>query len=146
MAYSPPLDGAIGYLLVMAAFIYGAIAFSAVTIIEIFVLWRMKWGSLIYSLITSFTMNLVSTFVGILMTYFLMLTPLSYLLIRIDVAPTIGIFLLTFILSVAIEGGIMLVMKRSGHTVKEVWRLAVISNLISYGLLGAGVFIFPEVL
>lgn len=130
MAYSPPLDSVVGYVILFYVFSLGIVAFVAVTTVEFIVLWLMGWGSFLYSLLTSFVMNLASTIVGIMIGFF-SFTDL-----------TVGIFLLLFLISVGIEGAIMLIMNRSKHEMKGVWGLAFISNVLSYILLGTGIYIF----
>ncbi len=126
MTYSPPLDGAAGYL-ILFIFIYGIAAFVVATVVETLILWRLRWGTFLYSLLTSFLMNLASTVVGFMIAN------------QFIIDLTAGIFLLLFIISVVLEGGIMLAMNQSRHEVEKVWRLAVISNVISYILLGIGI-------
>lgn len=126
MTYSPPLDGAAGYL-ILFIFIYGIAAFVVATVVETLILWRLRWGTFLYSLLTSFLMNLASTVVGFMIAN------------QFIIDLTTGIFLLLFIISVVLEGGIMLAMNQSRHEVEKVWRLAVISNVISYILLGIGI-------
>jgi hypothetical protein len=128
MAYSPPLDSVVGILIALVVF-YAVPAFLGVILVEIIVLWRLGWGSFLYSLITSFVINLASTLVGIVMVYALDIYYFTF---------EVGLFLLLFIISVVIEAIIMLGMNRSRHELKEVWRMALIANGITYILLGIG--------
>ena len=135
MAYSPPLDGAVG-LIIIYAFFLGIAAFLGVTIVENIILWRFGWGSFLHSLLTAFVMNLVSTIVGVVMAYTLLFSVRNI---------SVAIYLVLFSISVVIEGTIMLGMKRSKYEAGKVWQLAVIANVISYILLGIGWLIFLEV-
>lgn len=123
MLYLPPLDGAAGFL-ILFFLVYGIVALLGVTIVETVVLLRLKWGSFLFSFVTSFVMNLASTIVGFWMAQ------------ALNTEITVGIFLMLFVISVFLEGGIMLLFNQSRHEVEKVWRLAVISNVISYILLG----------
>jgi hypothetical protein len=134
MAYSPPLDSAVALFMMVAPFIGIAVFFLA-TIVEILVLWGSGWGSFLYSLLTSFVVNLASTVIGVVITLYFA---------DKDIAPfgigNSGNFLLVFILlffvSLGLEGGIMLGMNRSQHKAQRVWELALHANFVSYIFLG----------
>ena len=108
--------------------LFGLIAFlvfsAIVFVIEAVVLWLLKWGTFGRSLLSSFLMNLASTIVGIL-AIGLSVTGLSNNFLG---------FVIALLLSVLIEGGVLMLMKR-GAT-RENWRAASIANVVSYALLG----------
>jgi hypothetical protein len=134
MVYSPLLDSAVA-LLALVALIYGSIAFVVVIFVEILILWRLGWGSFLYSLLTSFIMNLASTFVG----GWLIASFYEHILETYDSGGKyFMLFLLLFLISLVLEGGVMLAMDRSRHKKEKVWGIALIANVISYILLGIG--------
>lgn len=128
MAYSPPLDGAVALYLIIGIFgvVVAIPAFLGVIFVETIILWRLGWGSVLRCLLTSFAMNLATTVVGIVMA-FSSITDL-----------TVDAFLQLFIISVGLEGLVMLGMKRPQHVMMEVWLVAFIANVISYILLAVG--------
>jgi hypothetical protein len=87
-------------------------------------LWLLKWDAFGRSLLPSFLMNLASTILGILLIGLSLIGLLNDFL---------G-FVISFMLSVLIEGGVLMLMKRDAT--RENWRVASIANVISYSLLG----------
>jgi hypothetical protein len=88
------------------------------------VLWLLKWDAFGRSLLSSFLMNLASTMLGILLIGLSLIGLLNDFL---------G-FVISFMLSVLSEGGVLMLMKRDAT--RENWRVAIIANVISYSLLG----------
>ena len=101
------------------------LVFSAIVfVLEAVVLWLLKWDAFGRSLLSSFLMNLASTIFGILLIGLSLIGLLNDFL---------G-FVIAFVLSVLIEGGVLMLMKR--NATRENWRVAIIANVISYSLLG----------
>jgi len=85
---------------------FGIVAYLALSLLESIVLRLLKWGTFRRSLLASLLMNLPSTLVGFLLIWqveFSRLNRLQFLLIPAAWA-----------LSVAIEGGVLVLMKRDG--------------------------------
>ena len=104
---------------------FGIVAYLALSLLESIVLRLLKWGTFWRSLLASLLMNLPSTLVGfwlISVVEFSRLNRLQFLLIPAAWA-----------LSVAIEGGVLLLMKRDGG--RQNWMAALAANTASYLLL-----------
>jgi len=103
----------------------GIVAYLALFLIESIVLRLLKWGTFWRSLLASLLMNLPSTLVGYCLVG---LTGFSRL-------NRLGIWLIpaTWALSVAIEGGVLVLMKRDGG--RQNWMAALAANTASYLLL-----------
>jgi len=103
----------------------GGVAYLALFLIESIVLRLLKWGTFWRSLLASLLMNLPSTLVGYCLVG---LTGFSRL-------NRLGIWLIpaTWALSVAIEGGVLVLMKRDGG--RQNWMAALAANTASYLLL-----------
>ena len=97
------LDGAwvLGYLAAYVIFggsmILAVILLSLAILIEAFILYRFKWGSILYSLVSSFTVNSVSATVGVLRLLFLPSIYISAILDR-----GFLVLLLFFVINLAI--------------------------------------------
>jgi len=104
---------------------FGIVAYLALSLLESIVLRLLKWGTFWRSLLASLLMNLPSTLVGFCLIWlagFLRLNRLGILLIPVAWA-----------LSVAIEGGVLVLMKRDGG--RQNWMAALAANTASYLLL-----------
>jgi hypothetical protein len=93
-----------------------------IVLAEAVVLRLLKWGTFWKSLLDAFIVNLVSTLVGAtaFAAGFLFAEPAAIWLS----------LLIALILSVAIEGGVLLLLKR--HPGRQTWLAALIANLVSY--------------
>ncbi len=100
---------------------------ALIILLEGLVLWRLKWGGLLRSLLASFVMNLVTSILGIGVVPFT--TQIGFWGVLID-----------FGLSILCEGAILMLFKR--NSVLENWRVALISNCVSYLLIILPLFFF----
>ena len=98
-----------------------------IVFIEAAVLKLLKWGTFRRSLLAAFTMNLVTTLIGLCGLSFLFLT-------------TAPVLIVEFLLSVLVEGGILVLFKRGAA--RENWLAALLANLASYLLVILPVYIF----
>ena len=106
---------------------FGIVAYLALSLLESIVLRLLKWGTFWRSLLASLLMNLPSTLVGFWLIWiwraeFSRLNRLAIWLIPAAWA-----------LSVAIEGGVLVLMKRDGG--RQNWMAALAANTASYLLL-----------
>ena len=104
---------------------FGIVAYLALSLLESIVLRLLKWGTFWRSLLASLLMNLPSTLIGfwlIRVVEFSRLNRLQFLLIPAAWA-----------LSVAIEGGVLVLMKRDGG--RQNWVASLAANTASYLLL-----------
>ncbi|MGB3714512.1 MAG: hypothetical protein WA996_08800 [Candidatus Promineifilaceae bacterium] len=104
---------------------FGIVAYLALSLLESIVLRLLKWGTFWRSLLASLLMNLPSTLVGIWLVWLAGFSRLNRL----------GIWLIpaAWALSVAIEGGVLVLMKRDGG--RQNWMAALAANTASYLLL-----------
>ena len=105
---------------------FGILAYLALSLLESIVLRLIKWGTFWRSLLASLLMNLPSTLVGFwLMGWLDGVSRLNRL----------GIWLIpaAWALSVAIEGGVLVLMKRDGG--RQNWMAALAANTASYLLM-----------
>jgi hypothetical protein len=121
MSYSVLAD--VGGPILFAGF--GVVAYLALSLLESIVLRLLKWGTAWRSLLGSLAMNLPSTLLGF---WLIWLAGFS----RLD---RWGIWLIppTWALSVAIEGAVLVLMKRDGG--RQNWIAALAANTASYLLL-----------
>ena len=103
----------------------GIVAYLALFLIESIVLRLLKWGAFWRSLLASLLMNLSSTLVGFGLIWLAGFSRLNRL--------GIWLVLSTWALSVAIEGGVLVLMKRDGG--RENWTASLVANTASYLLL-----------
>jgi hypothetical protein len=109
-----------GVLLAIAAFSIGALIVLTliISIVEAIVMLLLKWGRFGRSLWASLLMNVTSTiFGGVLIAVGLLGG--SYIWLAV-----------AFVLSVLIEGGVLMLMKRGAA--RQNWLASLISNLVSY--------------
>jgi hypothetical protein len=121
MFSSIPFDVA-GPGVLVAAAIFGLGALIVITLvislIESIVLFLFKWDRYGRSLWASILMNVTSSIVGgILVVIGLYQTSISW-------------FVLAFLLSVMIEAGVLVLMKRGAA--RQNWTVALVANLVSY--------------
>ncbi len=104
---------------------FGIVAYLVLSLLESIVLRLLKWGTFWRSLLASLLMNLPSTRVGFWLIWSVEFSRLNRL----------GIWLIppTWALSVAIEGGVLVLMKRDGG--RQNWMTALAANSASYLLL-----------
>jgi hypothetical protein len=128
MFASPVFDG-IGpgiYLLVGGVFF--AVFSIGTLVIESLALWLLKWASFGRSLLASFLMNLASTIVGFILLAF-----------SFYVANFYTLFLVEFLLSVLIEGGVLMLMKKGAA--RQNWIASLVANAASYGFLAVALLV-----
>ena len=122
MFYSVPYDVGAPWVLIAAVAIFGVGAAIVLTLIisvvESIVMLLLKWDKFGRSLWASLLMNVTSTiFGGVLIA--LGLFGGSYIWLAV-----------AFVLSVLIEGGVLMLMKRSAA--RQNWIVSLIANLVSY--------------
>jgi|RhiMetdeSRZDD1v2_1073273.scaffolds.fasta_scaffold235676_2 hypothetical protein len=140
-------DVAVAPIILAGGLTAGVTVFLPIVLIESLVLWRLKWGSFRRSLVDSTIINIASTLCGLVL--FVMFTLTAFQCVRVPagdglhtvnscdwlVSPLIGLAVL-WALTVAIEGGVLLLLKR--HARRQTWIAALVSNAASYVLIGLG--------
>jgi hypothetical protein len=109
-----------GVLIAIAAFSVGALIVLTlvISVIEAIVMLLLKWDKFGQSLWASFLMNVTSTILG-------------GVLIALGLLGGSYIWLVVaFVLSVLIEGGVLMLIKRGAA--RQNWTVSLISNLVSY--------------
>lgn len=104
---------------------FGIVAYLALSLLESIVLRLLKWGTFWRSLLASLLMNLPSSLVGFWLIWRAVFSSLNRL--------GIWLILAAWALSVAIEGGVLVLMKRDGG--RQNWMAALAANTASYLLL-----------
>lgn len=104
---------------------FGIVAYLALSLLESIVLRLLKWGTFWRSLLASLLMNLPSSLVGFWLIWRAVFSSLNRL--------GIWLILAAWALSVAIEGGVLVLMKRDGG--RQNWIAALAANTASYLLL-----------
>jgi hypothetical protein len=141
-------DVAVAPIILASGVTAGVTVFLPIVLIESLILWRLRWGSFRRSLVDSAMINIASTLCGLV--FFVMFTLTLFQCVRVPagdgihsvnscgwlVSPLIGLVAL-WALTVAIEGGVLLLLKR--HARRQTWIAALASNTASYVLLGLGV-------
>ncbi len=130
MPFAPPSDVAgPGLVIATLSLSIGILAmlFLLIVVMESAVLQFMRWDTFRRSLRGAFLMNLASTLVGF---FFIALLPEWGLL---------GVFI-AWTLSVLIEGLVLVRLKREGG--RHNWLVALVANLISYGILILPAYLF----
>jgi len=106
-----------------------------ISIVESIVMLLLKWNKFSRSFWASLLMNVTSTIIGMFWVFAMgFLSDLNIWLI----------FAVSFLLSVLIEGGILMLMKR-GATWQN-WIVSLIANLVSYLFIILPSFIRPQIL
>lgn len=106
--------------------------FLMISLVEAVVLWRFKLASLQNSFWSSMGMNFASAFLGFVLT---LLGPLMYMVFFLAPLGLVGsllIVLLLWGLSIAVEAGVLLVLK--WKPAKQVWKAVTTANTITYGV------------
>lgn len=104
-----------------------------ISAIEAIVMFLLKWNKFGHSLWASLLMNVTSTIFGMFWVFALgFLNNLNVWLI----------LSIAFLLSVLIEGGALMLMKRSAA--RQNWRVSLIANLASYLLIILPSYIWPQ--
>ncbi len=129
MFTSPVFDVAGPGVLLLAGGIFFAVFSIGTLVIETLALWLLKWNSFGRSLLAAFLMNLVSTVFGFV------LFGLSIFGVNFYV-----IFLLGFFLSVLIEGGVLMLMKKGAA--RQNWIASLVANAASYGFLAVALLVY----
>jgi len=138
-------DVAVGPIILFGGLTLGLIAFVPIVLIESLVLWRLRWGSFGRSLGDSAIINVASTLVGLVL--FTLFVQTAFQCVRVPagdgqhtvnscgwlISPLLGLAIF-WALSVAIEGGVLLLLKR--HAPRQTWIAALAGNAVSYLLLG----------
>lgn len=137
-------DVAVVPMIVSGGALYGSILFVLVVVLESLVLWRLKWGTLRRSFVDTLIANAVSTILGLVVYsaifsvgYACRSVPYSDGVHVVtscgwDISPII-VFILLWAASVAIEGGVLLLLRR--HPPRQTWKASIIGNVVSYLLL-----------
>ncbi len=116
-----------GLLFVAAGGILAMCAASAfIIVLEGIILWRLRWGTLLRSLLASFGMNFATSTIGLAVVPFTL--PLGIPGLIIDL-----------VLSILIEGLVLTLLKRGAN--RENWLGALIGNLASYLLVITPIYI-----
>lgn len=114
-----------------ALILFGGVFFvgflTGTLVVETLVLWLLKWGSFYRSLLAAFLMNLASTLLGFVL--------FGLSLLGVD---SLSLVFFGFILSVAVEGGVLMLMKKGAA--RQNWIVALAANIASYILLACAVF------
>jgi hypothetical protein len=128
MFASPVFDIAGPGTLLLAGGLFFAVFSIGTLVIESLALWLLKWGSFGRSLLASFLMNLASTIVGFILLAFSFYVGNFYTL-----------FLVEFLLSVLIEGGVLMLLKRDAA--RQNWSASFVANVASYVFLAVALFV-----
>lgn len=108
------------------------VVFLIISLVEALVLWRFKLASLSHSFWSSVGMNFASAVLGFVLT---LLGPLMYvvfLLAPLGIAGSLLIVLLLWGLSIAVEAGVLLVLR--WKPTRQVWKAVTLANTITYGV------------
>jgi hypothetical protein len=138
-------DVAVGPTILFGGLTLGVIVFIPILIIEALVLWRLRWGSFGRSLIDALIANVASTIFGLV--FFALFFTTAFQCTRVPagdgvhsvqscgwtISPALW-FIAQAALSILIEGGVLLLLKR--HPPRKTWIAAIAANVASYVLLG----------
>ncbi len=148
-------DIAIGPTILFGGLALGIIVFIPILIVETLALWGLKWGSLGRTLLDALLANLASAVFGLVFFTIFYTTSFQCRYIPYDsgqnpvqlcdwtISPILW-FLVMVVLSVAIEGAVLMLRRR--HPARKTWVSAIVANLASYllGLLAlAGALALP---
>jgi hypothetical protein len=138
-------DIAVGPTILFGGLAVGLVVFIPILIIETLVLWSLKWGSFGRALIDALIANIASAIFGLV--FFTLFFTTSFQCRRIPTADgqhsvqscdwtisPIVWFIAMVVLSILIEGGVLLLLKR--HLPRKTWTSTIAANLASYALLG----------
>lgn len=138
-------DVAVGPTILFGGLALGIMVFIPILLIEGLALWALKWGTFGRALLDALIANLASTLFGLV--FFTLFYTASFQCQRVPTAdgqhtiqqcdwtisPALW-FVAMAALSIAIEGGVLLLLKR--HPARQTWIAAVVANVASYVLLG----------
>jgi hypothetical protein len=138
-------DVAIGPTILFGGLAVGLAVFLPILIVEALALWRLKWGTFGRSLLDALLANFVSAIFGL--AFFTVFYAVSFQCQRIPtddgqhsiqscdwtISPILW-FVVMIALSLAIEGGVLALLKR--HPSRQTWVAALVANAASYLLLG----------
>ena len=128
MLAAPVFDVAGPGVYLLAGGVFFTVFSIGTLVIESLALWLLKWDTFGRSLLAAFLMNLASTICGFIL-FVPFLLGVNYLII----------FLVGLPLSLLIEGGILMLMKK-GST-RQNWIGALVANVASYGFLGIALLV-----
>jgi hypothetical protein len=137
-------DVAIAPMIFSGGALVGGLLFIFVVALESLVLWRLKWGNFRRSFVDTLIANAVSTILGL--GIYLVVFNVGYDCRSVpysdgvhvvtscgwSISPII-VFVLLWIASVIIEGGVLLLMRR--HPPRQTWKVSIVANIVSYLLL-----------
>lgn len=98
------------------------VVLPAIILVEAIVLRLLRWGTLWKSLLDAFLMNLASSVVGACVF------SLGFLALTAEALWTS--LLVSGVLSVLIEGGVLMLLKR--HPARQTWTAALVTNVVTY--------------
>ena len=122
MHASPVLDVIAPATALLAGGTFFAVFSLCTLLIETLALWLLKWGSFGRSLSASFVMNLASTIVGFVLVA-----------LSLNAPDFTALFSAGFLLSVLIEGVILMLLKKGAA--RQNWIASLVANVASYGFL-----------
>ena len=97
-----------------------------IIVVEAVILWRwFNYGSFGNSIVVSLVMNVTSTIVGAILAAVVGVAALGTIIL---------LFLISWVVTVAIEAGVLGLMKRQA-TRAQIWRMSLTINVVSYLLL-----------
>ena len=138
-------DVAVGPTILIGGLTLGLIVFIPILIIETLALWGLKWGSFGRSLLDALIVNVASTIFGLVFFALFFTASFQCRFIPYDsgqdagqtcdwaISPVLWLIALA-VLSVLIEGGVLLLLKR--HPPRKTWVAVSVANVASYVLLG----------
>ena len=122
MHASPVFDVVSPGAALLAGGLFFAVFSLCTLLVETLALWLLKWGPFGRSLLAAFVMNLASTMVGFVLVAF-----------SFYAADFTALYLVGFVLSVWIEGAILMLFKKGAA--RQNWIASLVANVASYGLL-----------
>jgi hypothetical protein len=147
-------DVAIAPFIFLGGIVFVPVLLALVVLVEGIVAWRMKWADFRLSLRDVFIANLVSTLVGVALETLFSVSVYQCPYLPVDqgrhvaricswvISPLI-LYPLLCLISVAIEGAILLRFKRAAP--RRTWIVAVVANVVSYLILFPAYAIFLAV-
>src|SRR5262245_55276746 len=121
-------DVAVGPTIIFLGLAFGLMVFVPIWIVESLALWGLKWGSFGRALLDALIANGASTIFGLV--FFTLFFSSNF---QRTNSPIL-LFVAMVVLSILIEGGVLLLLKR--HPPRKTWTSAIAANLASYALLG----------
>src|SRR5262245_53916733 len=138
-------DVAVGPTILFGGLMLGLVIFVPILIVEALAFWGLRWGSFGRALLDALIANIASAIVGLV--FFTLFYTASFQCRRIPTAdglhsvqscdwtisPVLW-FIVMVVLSILIEGGMLLLLKR--HPPRKTWTSVIAANLASYVFLG----------